>query len=140
MFTVDPAFAIGAEPLASIGLSEVWLRRDARFPWLILIPRAADAVELEDLPLERRHHLLDEIVLAGAAVRAIGVVLRRPITKLNVGALGNVTRQLHLHVVGRRPDDAAWPDPVWGRGKALPYEVAALEAARGAARSVLTRV
>jgi diadenosine tetraphosphate (Ap4A) HIT family hydrolase len=139
MFTVDPAFAIGATPLASLGLSEIWLQRDARFPWLILIPRTAAAVELEDLSRDDRHRLVDEIVLAGTAVRAIGLGLGRPISKLNVGALGNITPQLHIHVVGRRPDDAAWPDPVWGRGQARLYDTAALDVARTAAWLVLTR-
>ena len=42
--------------------------------------------------------------------------------KLNVAALGNQVRQLHLHVIARFESDAAWPNPVWGRGARVPYE------------------
>jgi diadenosine tetraphosphate (Ap4A) HIT family hydrolase len=79
---------------------------------LILVPRVAGARELVDLAAADRARLVDEIVLAGHAVRAIGEALGRPVVKLNIGALGNITPQLHIHVVGRRPDDAAWPGPV----------------------------
>ena len=78
-----------------------------------------------------------EIVQAGFAVRAIGEALGRPVGKLNVGQLGNVTPQLHVHVVGRSPDDPAWPGPVWGVGVAEPYAADALERAMAAARSAL---
>ncbi len=137
MFAIDPAFALGAEPLASLRLCEVLLQSDARYPWLILIPRVVGAVELEDLSAGDRALLLGEIVLAGAAVRAIGAALGRPVAKLNVAALGNVTPQLHIHVVGRRPDDAAWPRPVWGRGEAVPYGAGAVGAVRTAALTSL---
>ena len=133
MFAIDPAFAVGAEPLTALRGSEVWLQRDARYPWLILIPRVAGAVELEDLSPDDRARLMEAIVVAGGAVRAMGAALGRPVVKLNAGALGNVTRQLHVHVVGRRPDDDAWPGPVWGRGEAIPYEPAGLATARAAA-------
>ena len=102
-------------------LCHVRLQDDARFPWLILIPRVEGAVELEDLSVEQRAMLMEETVLAGALVRRLGVV-----EKLNVGAIGNVTAQLHVHVVGRRRDDGLWPDPVWGRGPALPYSSVAM--------------
>ena len=92
------------------------LQDDARFPWLILIPRVEGAVELEDLSVEQRSMLMEETVRAGALVRRLG-----PVEKLNVGAIGNVTAQLHVHVVGRRRDDGLWPDPVWGRGPVFPY-------------------
>ena len=97
-------------------LCHVRLQDDARFPWLILIPRVEGAVELEDLSVEQRAMLMEETVRAGALVRRMGVV-----EKLNVGAIGNVTAQLHVHVVGRRRDDGLWPDPVWGRGPVIPY-------------------
>ena len=62
-----------------------------------------------------------EIVRAGEAVRGLGLALDRPVDKLNTAALGNVTAQLHVHVVGRRRDDPLWPDPIWGRPGAAPY-------------------
>ena len=84
-----------------------------------------------------RSALVEEVVLAGAAVRAVGEALGRPVEKLNVGQLGNVTPQLHVHVVGRRADDAAWPGPVWGAGTAEGYAAQTLEAATAAARTSL---
>lgn len=120
-FVLDPAFEAGSVQAADWPLCQVRLQLDARFPWLVLIPRVADAVELEDLSPEDRARLMDEVLEAGRRVRLIGEALGRPVEKLNVAALGNVTRQLHLHVVGRRRDDPFWPDPVWGRGGAEAY-------------------
>lgn len=120
-FSVDPAFETGSVAAGEWGLCHVRLQDDARFPWLILIPRVEGAVELSDLTAEQRAVLMEETVRAGELVRALGVEDRRPVDKLNVGAIGNVTAQLHVHVVGRRRDDGLWPDPVWGRGPAEPY-------------------
>jgi diadenosine tetraphosphate (Ap4A) HIT family hydrolase len=137
MFVLDPAFDAGSATLARLPLCEVRLQRDARFPWLILIPRLEGARELEDLAGAGRARLVDEIVLGGRAVRAMGEALGRPVAKLNVGALGNLTPQLHVHVVGRRPDDAAWPGPVWGVPGAMPYAAEDEAIARAAALAIL---
>jgi diadenosine tetraphosphate (Ap4A) HIT family hydrolase len=114
-FTVDPAFAAGSVFAADWPLCQVRLQDDARFPWLILIPRVAGATELEDLSAADRAVLMEETIRAGAIVRALAEAEGRPIDKLNVAAIGNVTAQLHVHVLGRRRDDGLWPDPVWGR-------------------------
>ena len=116
-FAVAPAFAAGSVAAAELPLCHVRLQDDARFPWLILIPRVEGAVELEDLDAEQRAALMEETVRAGALVRRLGTV-----EKLNVGAIGNVTAQLHVHVVGRRREDGLWPDPVWGRGPSVAYK------------------
>lgn len=136
-YTLDPALAAGSAALASLPLCDVRLQLDARFPWLILIPRVAGARELEDLTMADGAQLMAGIVRAGHAVRAVGKALGRPVAKLNVGALGNITPQLHIHVVGRRPDDAAWPGPVWGIGGAVDYTPGEAEAARTAALRAL---
>ena len=124
-FAADPAFEGGSVFVADWPLCQLRLQDDARFPWLILIPRVAGAVELEDLSATDRARLMEEIVRAGELVRAEGAATGRPVDKLNVAALGNVTAQLHVHVVGRRRDDGLWPDPVWGRGGARPCDAAA---------------
>ena len=124
-FAADPAFEGGSVFVADWPLCQVRLQDDARFPWLILIPRVGGAVELDDLSPADRARLMEEIVRAGEAVRAEGKAAGRPVDKLNVAALGNVTAQLHVHVVGRRRDDGLWPDPVWGRGGARAYDAAA---------------
>jgi diadenosine tetraphosphate (Ap4A) HIT family hydrolase len=115
-FEVAPAFEAGSVAAAEWPLCHVRLQDDARFPWLILIPRVEGALELEDLTVKQRAVLMEETVRAGALVRRLGSV-----EKLNVGAIGNVTAQLHVHVVGRRRDDVLWPDPVWGREPVIPY-------------------
>jgi diadenosine tetraphosphate (Ap4A) HIT family hydrolase len=132
-FAVSPDFLSTSEPIASLKLCDARLQADARFPWVVLIPRRAGARELEHLANGDRARLMDEIVAAGAAVRAIGAALGRPVEKLNVAALGNVTPQLHVHVIGRRRDDVAWPNPVWGWGQTRPYDAATQEAALQAA-------
>lgn len=137
MFQIDPAFVATSQALGDLALSHVRLQADARFPWIVLIPRRMGAFELEDLAAGERDVLMDEILQAGAAVRAMAEAAGKPSTKLNVGQLGNVTAQLHLHVIARRADDAAWPAPVWGFGVAEPYEPLALEAAAIAARAAL---
>lgn len=128
-FKADPAFEAGSVVVCHWPLCQVRLQDDARFPWLILIPRRAGLHELEDLTPAERAVLLDEVVRAGESVRALGQAAGRPVQKLNVAALGNVTAQLHLHVIGRRHDDDLWPDPVWGRGAAVPYGANGLQAA-----------
>ena len=137
MFSLDPAFPATSEPVGDLALSHVRLQGDARFPWLVLIPRVALARELEDLAAGERDVLMEEILRAGAAVRAVAVALGRSAAKLNVAQLGNVTPQLHVHVIARRPDDDAWPAPVWGVGVARPYRLPDLTLALAAARTSL---
>lgn len=134
MAEIDRAFLATSEALGDLALCHVRLQADARFPWIVLIPRAADARELEDLSPDQRRLLMDEVLAAGHAVRAVGQALGRPAPKLNVGQLGNVTPQLHVHVVGRRPGDAAWPGPVWGHGSAEAYAAEDLATALAAAK------
>lgn len=119
-FTADPAFEAGSVFAADWPLCQVRLQDDVRFPWLILLPRVEGAVELDDLTADQRAVLTEEMVRAGEVVRALGQAAGRPVDKLNTAALGNVTRQLHVHVVGRRHDDGLWPDPIWGRPGARP--------------------
>ena len=120
MFKIDPAFLTTSHPVGDLGLCHVRLQDDARWPWLVLIPKIASSRELEDLSVGDRVTLMSEIVLAGAVVQGLGA----RVEKLNVGALGNVTPQLHVHVVGRWVGDPAWPGPVWGvaGGTAYPSE------------------
>ena len=136
-FKLDPAFVATSHKVADLPLCEVRLQDDARYPWLVLIPRQPDLREIEELDVAHRLQLMEEIVLAGTAVRAVGAALGLTIDKLNVGALGNVTAQLHVHVVGRRKDDPAWPGPVWGHSPALAYSTEGLAASIAAAREAL---
>lgn len=126
-FRADPAFEPGSVAVSDWPLCQVRLQDDARFPWLILIPRRAGLTELDQLQLADLNQLMAEVVSAGDAVRELGRLIDRPVEKLNVAALGNVTAQLHVHVIGRRSDDPVWPDPVWGRGSAERWSPPRLE-------------
>lgn len=137
MFKLHPAFPPTSELLGDLPLCHARLQADARYPWIVLIPRVEDARELEDLAEPHQALLMKEILFAGRAVRRIGEATGFKVEKLNVGALGNVTPQLHIHVVGRRAGDPAWPGPVWGAGEALAYEAEAMERALAAARREL---
>jgi diadenosine tetraphosphate (Ap4A) HIT family hydrolase len=136
-FVLDPAFVATSAELVDLPLCQARLQLDARYPWIVLIPRRPHLREIEQLSSVHRLALMDEIVMAGAAVRAIGAVLGLRVDKLNVGALGNVTPQLHVHVIGRRVGDPAWPGPVWGHSPAEPFAPDTLAAAIDAARERL---
>ncbi|MES2254716.1 MAG: HIT domain-containing protein [Pseudomonadota bacterium] len=117
--------------IADWPLCRVLLMNDARYPWLILVPRRDGMTELTDLTIADRAVLMEEIARAGEAVRGMPGV-----AKLNVGALGNVVPQLHVHVLGRHSGDPAWPGPVWGHGAAVPHETAARDALIALVRSL----
>jgi diadenosine tetraphosphate (Ap4A) HIT family hydrolase len=120
-FPLDPRLAGDTHPIGELALSRLLLMDDARYPWLILVPRIAGARELFDLDGRDRATLLAELDAVGRAIET----LLRP-DKFNIAALGNVVPQLHVHVVARYSADAAWPLPVWGIGERMPYEGAAL--------------
>lgn len=131
-FELDPAFVATSHRIGDLALCEARLQDDARYPWIVLIPRLPGLTEIEQLSDEDRVRLIDEMTLAGRVLRLLG-----PVDKLNFGALGNVTAQLHVHAVGRTRDDPAWPGPVWGHSPAVPYDPEALEAALAKAREAL---
>jgi diadenosine tetraphosphate (Ap4A) HIT family hydrolase len=110
-FALDSRLEQDSVFIADGPLSQVRLMNDARYPWLLLVPRVAGASEWIELDGSQQRLLLAEI-------NQIGVLLRGEpgVEKLNIGALGNIVRQLHIHLVGRRDGDAAWPGPVWGNG------------------------
>lgn len=121
-FALDPRLAGDSVPVIELPLCSVRLMDDARFPWLLLVPRRAAMSEIHELDEIEQERLWREIRLASDALRAVA-----PCDKLNLGALGNIVRQLHVHVVARREGDAAWPGPVWGSGAAEPYVAPARE-------------
>ena len=119
MFDLHPRLAQDSEPLVQLSLCQARLIKDARYPWLLLIPARDGLVEIHQLQAEDRGRLIEEIALASRTLEA----LFSP-DKINVGALGNLVPQLHVHVIARRRGDPAWPGPVWGQGEALAYEPA----------------
>lgn len=120
-FALDPRLAADCGLVGDLALSRVLLMNDSRYDWLILVPRQPGAVELTDLE-EAAHLVLTR------EIRAVSRALQQHAAplKINVAALGNMVRQLHVHIVARRGDDAAWPGPVWGVGVATPHTPAGL--------------
>ncbi len=137
MFALDPRLETSSIFLIDLPVCQARLQADVRWPWIVLIPRREGLRELEELAPHELEAAMREIIAAGRAVRAMGEAARRPVEKLNVGALGNVVAQLHVHVVGRRSDDAAWPGPVWGFGAAVDYVREEAEAIAALARASL---
>lgn len=130
---LHPQLADDTHPLAQFGLCEVRLMDDANHPWLILVPRVENAVEVIDLDASQQAQLMQEI---DRASRALQVAVKPH--KLNVAALGNVVPQLHIHVIARFHDDIAWPRPVWGMATAQPYSPELLIARVEVLRAALT--
>ena len=130
-FALDARLETDTLHLGDLLLSRVRLMNDARFPWLVLVPRKPDLREFTDLAAPERAILMEEIAAASAALQDITGA-----HKLNVGALGNRVPQLHVHVVARFEGDSAWPAPVWGNGTGEPYAAGAVDvlAAQIAAR------
>jgi diadenosine tetraphosphate (Ap4A) HIT family hydrolase len=118
-FILHPRLAADTSVIADWPLCRVLLMEDARYFWLILVPRLEGISEITDLTAEQRASLMEEAARAGKMIKRSGSA------KLNIAALGNVVPQLHLHVVGRTPGDPAWPGPVWGHSPAVPYDEAA---------------
>jgi diadenosine tetraphosphate (Ap4A) HIT family hydrolase len=114
-FALDARLAADSCKLAELYGNDVLLFNEQRYDWLVLVPRVAGAVELFDLSREQQQQL-------AAAVEHVALRLQQHGRghKLNIGALGNLVRQLHVHVVLRAEGDAAWPGPVWGHSPRQP--------------------
>jgi len=108
--------------IGDLPLCRVLIIHDANYPWLLLVPRRAEAIEILDLDEVERAQLMVELGRVAKALKEI----TKP-DKLNIAALGNVVPQLHVHVIARRKTDPAWPKPVWGVVPALPHDPAELE-------------
>lgn len=118
-FSISPQLLEGKHEVARLALCTVLVCDDQRFPWLVLVPRQAHAVEILDLSAEKQRMLWTEVGKACKIVQGLTGV-----KKLNVATLGNVCSQLHIHVTGRHHGDAAWPGPCYGVGTAVPYSEA----------------
>ncbi|UHQ21742.1 HIT family protein [Lysobacter sp. 5GHs7-4] len=118
---LHPQLADDTHPIAQFKLCELRLMDDANHPWLILVPRVEDAVELIDLDEAQQIELMREIAVTSRALQNAFSP-----HKLNVAALGNLVPQLHVHVIARFREDIAWPRPVWGMATAQPYSPEAL--------------
>jgi diadenosine tetraphosphate (Ap4A) HIT family hydrolase len=107
-FEIHDRLLIDAHTLGRFQICHLLLHKNAVLPWFILVPET-DAADLLDLPEDLRNSALNEAAIVSDFVKG---TLGYP--KINFASIGNVVPQLHLHVIGRRPDDPCWPAPVWG--------------------------
>jgi len=118
---LHPQLARDSITLGHLGSGRLLLMSNAHYPWFVLVPDTA-ATELHELDADLQARVVNDINRVSRFVRQ-----RFPVDKLNVAAIGNIVPQLHIHVVGRRRDDPAWPGVVWGHPQQRPYDDAELE-------------
>lgn len=116
MFELDPRLNNDTVFITDLPLCRVLLMNDSQFPWVILVPRVNGATEFTDLDDEQIAQYTSESLLCSEILS----VLYTP-DKLNIAALGNIVKQLHVHHVARFESDVAWPAPIWGRQPAIHY-------------------
>ncbi|WP_420960781.1 HIT domain-containing protein [Brucella sp. IR073] len=131
-FTLDNRLAADTFPIARLGLCDLRLMNDRRWPWLILVPQRPDMAEIIDLTPLDQTVLTFETGIAAQALKSVTAC-----EKINIGALGNIVRQLHIHVIARNSGDTGWPGPVWGYGTRETYARGDAEAFIGAFRKAL---
>ena len=103
--------------VAKLTISQVRLNNDSRFPWLILIPELTNLRELHEIPVDLQSRVYKEINLCSKLLEEVSQA-----DKMNVAALGNIVPQLHIHIIARKQDDIAWPQPGWLAGSGIPYQ------------------
>jgi diadenosine tetraphosphate (Ap4A) HIT family hydrolase len=115
-FELDRRLDADSAPLLWLGLCELRIMDDRRWPWLLLVPQRPGMVEIHDMTPLDQTMLVFETNMVAQALKSV-----TNCTKINTGALGNVVRQLHVHIVARNEGDPGWPGPVWGFGSREPY-------------------
>lgn len=133
MFTLDSRLQQDCLLVGDFPLCRLLLMNDASYPWFILVPRREEVSEIFQLDGVDQRQLWQETSLLAETLKDTFAA-----DKMNVATLGNVVSQLHMHVIVRRRDDAAWPAPVWGRQPARPYEDAQIRQIIDKLRLVLT--
>jgi diadenosine tetraphosphate (Ap4A) HIT family hydrolase len=116
-FELDARLQADTLFVTHMSLCDLLIMNDARYPWVILVPRIGSVSEVFDLSAADQETLWAEATATAKALKSWAGVF-----KVNIGALGNVVSQLHVHIVGRQIDDPAWPGPVWGHSAPLPYK------------------
>ena len=133
MFVLDSRLEQDTLSIGDFPLCRLLLMNDAHYPWFILVPRREDVSEVFQLDAADQQALWREAAALAETVKDTFAA-----DKMNIATLGNVVSQLHVHVIARRRDDAAWPAPVWGRQPARPYSDEQVATLRNKLRLVLT--
>jgi diadenosine tetraphosphate (Ap4A) HIT family hydrolase len=115
-FILHSKLAADTLKVLTLEASQLLLMNDARYPWLILVPQVSDMRDLHNLSALQYQAVTQEIVQVSEVLESVTQA-----HKMNVGALGNMVPQLHIHIIARQTNDAVWPAPVWGVGEAQPY-------------------
>ena len=115
-FLLHSKLAADTFEVLSLEVSQLLLMNDARYPWLILVPQVSGMRDLHNLSTKQYQAVTQEIAQVSKVLESVTQA-----HKMNVGALGNMVPQLHIHIIARQTNDAAWPAPVWGVGEAQPY-------------------
>lgn len=115
-FKLDPRLEKDSFFIVELALSDVRLMNDSRWPWLIVVPRIAGAEEIHHLSVDDEQVLVAEMNEVAVALEAI-----TGCDKVNIAAIGNIVRQLHVHIIARNEGDINWPKTVWGYGESVPY-------------------
>ena len=115
-FILHSKLAADTFEVLSLEVSQLLLMNDARYPWLILVPQVSGMRDLHNLSTKQYQAVTQEIVQVSEVLESLAQA-----HKMNVGALGNMLPQLHIHIIARQTNDAAWPATVWGVGEAQPY-------------------
>lgn len=116
MFTLHQRLAEDTLFIGQFPLCEALLMNDARYPWIILVPKRSDITEIHQLSIDDQQQLMQESCFVASKLADLVNA-----DKMNIAALGNVVSQLHVHHVARFVEDETWPNPIWGRGQAIPY-------------------
>ncbi|GAB3002447.1 HIT family protein [Psychrosphaera aestuarii] len=117
MFTLDHRIERDSILIADMPISQLRIQDDQRYPWLVLVPKIEGATEIHSLKAEQAQQLILESNAVAKALKAV-----TQCKKINIANLGNVVEQLHWHIVARFEDDLTWPGPIWGIGKAEPWD------------------
>ena len=131
-FQLDERLEVDSLRIVKLWLCDLRIMKDANYPWLLLIPRRDNLVEIIDLKPDERMQLMLEISKVSEALKAY-----TGCHKLNVAQLGNMVRQLHVHVIARFEGDAAWPGPVWGAAPPKDWDEAARDALMASLKQTL---
>lgn len=121
-FYVDPVIENNSLFIKNMGLSALYLKNDKENPWFVLVPRKVNATEIIDLTHEEQSVLMEEITIVSEFLKE-----HYEPYKMNIGALGNIVKQLHIHVIARYPNDRAWPGPIWGSATTMEFDQVELE-------------
>lgn len=135
MFNLHPQLQADTHFIQDLEVSSLLLMNDANYLWMILVPRQQNLIELTDLKFDDQIKVLHEINLIGKIIKD-----QFAFDKLNIGALGNVVSQLHIHLIGRKKDDVTFPKPVWGNHPIKPYQKEEAEALINKIKSLLQNV